>query len=58
MKNKNIDKAQLIVDRVAEGVWCQYDAGFYSYSQCAFCCVSPDSEHDEDCPVKIAREIE
>ena len=52
------ERLQSVLDAVASGVWCQRDGGFYSYSQCAFCCVSPDSEHDEDCPVRIAREIQ
>ena len=53
----NKKKAQLVLERIAEGVWCQYDAEFYAYHQCAFCCVSPESEHDDHCPVKIAKEI-
>lgn len=51
------NKLHTILDRVAEGVWSQHDAGFYTYSQCTFCCVSPESEHDDDCPVVLARQL-
>ena len=56
MKNKNVDKAQLVVERVAEGVWHEVNSTI-SYMQCAFCRVGPGSEHDDHCPVKIAKEI-
>lgn len=46
-----------VLDWVAGGVWNQHDAGFYAYHQCSFCHVSPESEHDDDCPVRLAREL-
>lgn len=48
-----------VLKRVAEGVWCQKNHGFFSTSQCAFCYVAPDYEggHDPDCPVTLARRI-
>lgn len=51
------DKLKKVVDAVADGVWQQNDGGFFSYSQCAFCFASPQSEHSDDCPVKLAREL-
>ena len=51
------DRARLVIEAVAEGVWQQHDGGFFAYSQCAFCCVGPHSEHDDHCPVRIARGI-
>ena len=59
MKNQGdfTNKLFEILDRVSEGVWNQHDGGFYSYSQCSFCCVSPQSKHDDDCPVILARQL-
>ena len=59
MKNKNVDKAQLVVERVAEGVLNKIEGGMKGHfiTQCAFCCRSHESEHDDHCPVKIAKEI-
>lgn len=51
------DKTQQILERVAEGVWCQQSNDLFSWSQCAFCFTGPHSEHDKDCPVRIARDI-
>ena len=51
------DKLKTVVDAVADGVWQQYDGGFFSYSQCVFCFVSPQSEHSHDCPVRLARQL-
>jgi hypothetical protein len=51
------EKINSVLDRVSEGAWQQHDHGFFTSSQCVFCCVSPESEHDEDCPVRLAREL-
>ena len=51
------EKINEILDRVSEGVWNQHNESFFVWSQCAFCCVSPDSEHYVDCPVKLAKEL-
>lgn len=51
-------KLHAILERVSEGVWCQHDAEFFSYSQCAFCYRSPENGHDDDCIVTIAKELE
>jgi hypothetical protein len=51
------DRARLVIEAVAQGVWQQHDGGFFAWSQCTFCCVSPESQHDDDCPVRIAKEI-
>ena len=44
-----------LLETVAGGVWCQQSNDFYSYSQCAFCSRSPESEHEPYCPVIVAR---
>jgi hypothetical protein len=51
------DLTRKVIERVAEGVWNQKYTSFGAYSQCTFCCVSPDEEHDEDCPVRLARRV-
>jgi hypothetical protein len=52
-------KAELkeLLETVAGGVWCQQSNDFYSYSQCAFCWQSPESEHEPTCPVVVARSL-
>jgi hypothetical protein len=50
------EKIQEVLDRVAEGVWGQSNLGFYT-KECAFCYASIIDDHDEDCPVRLAREL-
>ena len=53
------DDTRKVLERVASGVWVQNDHGFFTTSQCTFCCVAPDYEggHDEDCPTTLARKV-
>jgi hypothetical protein len=55
------EKVKLILDRVSEGVWDSKGGTvdeLFHITQCVFCCVSPESEHHEHCPVRLARELE
>lgn len=49
------DNTRRVLERVAEGVWCQQTNDFFAWSQCAFCSRSPQSDHDNDCPTLLAR---
>jgi len=51
------EKIHVVLNRVSEGVWQQHDHGFLRISQCTFCCVSTESEHEEFCPVRLAKEL-
>jgi hypothetical protein len=46
-----------LIDGVSDGAWDQTQTELGVFSQCAFCCVSPESGHDETCPVRLAREL-
>jgi len=46
-----------VLERVADGVWEHHGRGWIGIKQCAFCCRSPEAEHEKDCPVRLAREI-
>lgn len=46
-----------VLESVAEGVWCQHNAGLFSYSQCAFCGRNPHEYHESDCEVILARKV-
>ena len=50
-----------ILDQLADGVWDSQGGTIdelFRITQCKFCYVGPHSEHDDNCPVKLAREIQ
>jgi hypothetical protein len=46
-----------LIDRVSDGAWQQYVDDVFVWSQCAFCCRSPENGHDHDCPVALAKNL-
>ena len=53
------NKLHSILDMVTDGVWNKIEGGMkgHFFEQCTFCCVSPENEHADWCPVRLAREL-
>jgi hypothetical protein len=55
---EKLEKIEKILQRVSKGAWhSEYPSLFDEITQCVFCYVSPESEHSECCPVRMAKEV-
>lgn len=56
-ENEVDERVYKILHRLMLGAWEVHKSKLGDFRQCHFCCVSPYSEHKEDCPVRLAREV-
>ena len=52
-KNLSLDEQGELTSSLAEVL----DRVVFSWSQCVFCCASPQEKHDDNCPTTLARTI-